>query len=264
MKRRLNFTGREKIPRRRISVVLNRQDGAVRSFTANFNLSDFEFPPDAKVYFEAYHRTDQRRYHFGTVGAIRTPQDTSLENLARIENLRFRLLIVDERGTHGLILAHSKGISPLPEGDRKPILPVDFKDLGQQVWKVNYDGAEGGPVITFNNKIPNIQTMVKSDPLFLFFVFPSAIREVLTHMVYVDGVDSVEDPSVDWHADWLQFARMVHSGLGPPSVLDPRADNFDSEEVERWIEAVVEEFCACRRDREWSQFSSKLARGDAQ
>lgn len=260
MKRTLNFTGRQKIPRRNVTLLLNREDGAARSFTARFDLSGFHFPEEARVYFEAYHRTDQKRYAFGTVGAVTTPPDTSLTNLARIENLKFRLLIVDERGRYGLILAQADGISPVHEGERRPILPVDFRDLGQQVWKVEYEGAEGAPIITLNSRLPNIQTLVKSDPLFLFFVFPSVIREVLTHMVFIDGVDSVEEPSVDWHEDWLQFARMILGGEGPPDTLNAHEkEHFDEEKAQEWIDRVVEGFCSSRK--EWSHFTAKFREG---
>ncbi len=258
MKRSLNFTGRQKIQRRKITVLLNRKNGAARSFTATFDLSEFQLPNDARVYFEAYHRTDQRRYSFGTVGAKSTPHDTSLVDLARTENLKFRLLVVDERGTYGLVLAQADRISPIPEGERKPILPVDFsRDLGQQIWKVEYTGDGGAPVLYVTRSLPNIQSFAKSDPLFLFFVYPAVIREVLAHMVFVDGISDVDDPEADWHAEWLQFARMILSGCAPPRVLDPRdEENFDEEEVEKWINSVVEEFCSSRR--EWPQLISKL------
>jgi len=262
MKRRLNFTGRQKIPRRNIIIVLNKENGIATSFTAKVDLSDFQFPEDAKVYIDAYHRTDQKRYDFGTVSAINTPSDTSLENLARIENLKFRLLVVDKRRTFGLILAHADRISPIPEGERKSILPVDFKDLGQQIWKVEYEGYEGEPVLFVNNRLPNIQSVAKLDPLFFFFVFPSVIREILTHMVFVDGVDSVEEPSIGWHANWLEFTRRILSGEGSPSILDPRSESFDREEAESWIDKIVEEFCSSRR--EWPQFVSRFMGGDSQ
>ena len=71
-------------------------------------------------------------------------------------------------------------------------------------------------------KIPNIETIVKSDPQFIMYVYPAVIREVLTHMVFIDGVESPSDPSLEWHADWLDFSRRVLLREGPPEILDPR------------------------------------------
>jgi hypothetical protein len=259
MKRRLNYTERKRILREGINIVVERSDGAAKSFSAKLDLSGLSLPPDARVYLHAYDRWEELIYDFGTVGNIQSPPDTGLHGLAGTENLKFRVLAVDERGEHGLILAHADRIRAFPEAKRKSILPVDFDDLGQQAWKVTYGGDEGGPVLILQRK-PNLETLAKTDPTFFFFVYPAVVREVLTHMVFVDGVESVEEPSVDWHRDWLYFARIVLSGEGPPRVLDSNNEDFEADEVEKWIDRVVEEFCFFRK--EWSRFVKKVSEGE--
>jgi hypothetical protein len=262
MKRRLNYTDRKRILRDRINIMLQREDGLATSFSAKIDVSDLSLPADAKLYVEAYHRTELRRYDFGTVGKTETPRDSSLANLARGQNLRFRVLVVDQKGARGLILAHADRISPVPEGERKSILPVYFDDIGQQTWKVRYTEYEGGPALILNSRMPNIRAMAKSDPGFFFFVYPAVIREILTHMIFVEGVDSTDEPSIDWHSDWLQFATRILSGERSPSVLDPRErDDFDAEEVQTWVNRVVEEFCSSRK--EWPRFLEELTGGEA-
>jgi len=262
MKRRFNYTGRIRIPRERITVTLNRSGNSISSFNANVDLNGLHLQPDARVYIEAYHRTDSRRFNFGTVGNLTSPRDTTLTSLAYIENLKFRVLVVDETGQrqHGLILAHADRIRPISEVGKTPILPVEFRDLGQQIWRVEYGGDEGSPVLILNRKIPNIENTAKSDPQFIMFIYPAVIREVLTHIIFVDGVDSSSEPSTDWHGDWLDFARSILPGEGPPEILNRRDSDFQSEDVEKWIDKVVEEFCVSRS--EWSEYIRQLTGGE--
>lgn len=257
MKRRFNYTGRKRITREQISVILNRDGNSIRSFNANIDLNRLNLPFNAKVYVEAYHRTDLRRYDFGTVAEVVTPPATDLATLAYSENLKFRILVVDESGLHGLILAHGDRIKPESDVDRKPILPVEFRDLGQQVWRVDFTGDEGAPVIVLNKRIPNIQSIARSDPQFIMYVYPAVILEVLTHMIFVEGISSASDPAVEWHGDWLTFAKMILPSEGPPEILDIQDEPLDKEGAEEWINRVVEEFCASRN--EWKEYITQLS-----
>jgi hypothetical protein len=259
MKRRLNYTDRKRILREGISIVVDRSDGVTRSFSAKIDLTALPLPPDAKVYLHAYDRWEELIYDFGIAEKIQPPADTALRGLAGTENLKFRVLAIDESGERGLILAHADRIRPFPKAKRKSILPVDFDDIGQQTWKVVYEGDEGAPVLILQRK-PNLETLAKTDPTFFFLVYPAVVREVLTHMVFIDGIDSVEEPSVEWHGDWLHFARLVLSGEGSPSILDSKNEDFRSDEIERWIDRVVEEFCFSRK--EWSSFVKKVSEGE--
>lgn len=256
MKRRVNYTGRQRIPRENIEINLVRDDDIIRSFDAIISFDDFDFPDDAKVYIDAYHRTEFLRFNFGTVDDRENPRSTALSSLAYGANLKFRLLVVDESGKHGLILGQADRISPEKEADRKSILPVDWKDLGKQIWRIEYTEHEGGPILYFNGKIPNIKNISMSDPQFFICVYPSVIREVLTHIVFVDGVDSPSEPSIDWHADWIRFARIILPGREHPEILDPGVEDFNSEDAKKWIDDVVEEFCDSRK--EWDKYISQI------
>ncbi len=260
MKRRLNFTDRKKILREHVRIELNSQNGTSKSFTVKFDLAAYSLPPDAKVYVHAYHKTEELIYDFGTVGATCVPHDTSLKGLSRTENLKFRMLVVDETGEHGLILAHADRISPFAEGEKMSILPVDFRDIGHQVWIVEYIADEGGPVLVLNSAIPSIETLAKSNPMFFFYVYPAVIRDILTNMVFVYGLDSTEDPSSDWQRNWLQFTRHVLSSEEPPSILNCKDEDFESDEAQKWINRVVEEFCSGRK--EWKDFQATLVGGE--
>ena len=257
MRRRINYTGRRKIPREKISIILDKDNNSVRSFSANVDIDGFNFPPDAKVYIYAYHKTEVKRYDFGTIEKIVPPHDTGFAGFAYPENLKFRILIVDESGQHGLILAHADRISPLSDIDTKSILPVDFVDLGQQIWRVDFEGDGGSPILAINRNIPNIEAIAKIDPQFIMFVYPAVIREILTHMIFIDGVESPSDPSIDWHGDWLDFSKRVLPSESPPENLNSREVDFESDAAKKWINKVVEEFSASRN--EWRKFINRMS-----
>jgi len=249
MKRRLNFTGRKRIPREDISIVLTKDaQGNAKSFNAKIDLDSLNLPPDMAVYIEAYRRYELKRFAFGTVGNIQNPPDTLLSDLSNTENLKFRVLVVD-KSVNGKILAHADRITTPSDLDKRGILPVEFRDLGQQVWCVEFKGEGDAPVLVINKKIPNIQNIAKSDPQFIMNVYPSAFREVLIHMIFIDGEDNVNEPETEWHRDWLDFSRTLLAEGFPESYKLAKRDNPEiKNDWLDWVDAVVAEFCAKRSE----------------
>jgi hypothetical protein len=173
------------------------------------------------------------------------------------ENLRFRIYVVEESGTHGLILAHAARIKPERDIDRKAILPVQFNDIGQQIWKVVYEGDGGEPVLILNSRISTIQTISRNDAQFIMFVYPAVLKEVLSQMVFVDGIDSLSEPQTDWHKEWLDFTRNILGEDPPEEILTEDGGVADKEEARKWINRVVEEFC--NRRSEWGMYIQQLS-----
>lgn len=244
MKRRINYTDRKRIPREKISIKLIEHNNQ-KSLDAKFNLDGMELPEHAAVYLEAYHKTDYMRYHFGRVGQIRRPDTTDLGSLGRIENLRFRVKVVDESGTKGLVLAVADRIRPETATQIRAILPVEFRELGNQIWRVSFDDG-GEPILELNSTIPFIRDKAKGDYRLFFYVYPPVIREILNHMLLVKGISDSDDPE-DWEKDWLEFARFC-AGY-QPDILCEHQDGFDEDEVKEWVEKVVTEFCISHRDK---------------
>jgi hypothetical protein len=241
MKRRLNYTDRRKIKRENVSINFIRQNGAVVAFAVNkLDLNDLNLPHEARVYVEAYYRTELKRFDFGTAGNISHPSPCNLEGMAYPEHLKFRILVVDS--SNGKLLACADRIAPEEPAGEKTILEADFsRDLDNEIWRVEYDGEEGSPTLYINRKIPNIQNIAKQDAQFLIYVYPQVIREVLTYMVFVDGVDSTTEPSTDWHGDWIKFIRQL--GVDFPETLNKNDENFSEEDALRWINDSVSAFC---------------------
>ena len=255
MKRKFNYTGRERIKRKRISFSVVRENETITSFILDrLDLDDLTLPENAKLYAEAYHRAELKRFDCGTCGNPRIPLAGDLRDLS-YPNLKFRILAVNT--ADGKILAHADRISPEAPAEKKSILPVDLsRDLGNTVWRIEYVGDEGSPILYINRRIPNIENIARADPEFFINVYFAVIREILTHMVFLEGVDSVSDPGIDWHADWLKYTR--HTGLNPPDSLNPEDENnFDKYAAVEWINDAVETFCNQHAER-FQEYIRKL------
>lgn len=257
MKRRFNFTERKKITLDKVSIKLARKDSS-ESFDAKIDLGEMDLPNEATVYIEAYHYTELRRYCFGTVGDIAKPEDAYLSGLANQENIRFRVLVVDESDTRGLILAMADRIKPSGIIIKHSILPVVFKDLGRQVWKIDYSGD--GPVLLLNERIPNIHNLARTDPRFHLYIYPAVIREIFTHIFFIDRLDDLENPPEPWHENWLAFARrfIPEDSLSTLNLYSDNLGEFDQTDmlnILNWTDRLVDEFCSSR-NREWLKLIS--------
>ena len=88
MKRRLNYTERKKLTRDMTELNLTRQQGIVTSFAASVKLDGLALPDTAKVYVEAYHRTEFLRYSL----------KKQLRNLQQ-SSLNLRTMVASKSGT---------------------------------------------------------------------------------------------------------------------------------------------------------------------
>lgn len=236
MIRKYNYTGRRKIPKKRI-VVRKHSNANNHYFSANIDIDDLAFPPSAKVYVEAVFKTNNLRFDFGNVGNIQYPSDTLLDELPNIDDVLFHLKVVDETETQGKILGISKNIHPeteASEGRKDSLLPVKFQDIGSQVWKIDFDNGVAGPVLVLNieRKIPGIKSKISSDPFFISLIYPTAIRFVFSVMIKDNRLDKSAD---DWTGNWLIFAEDVLGAMSPPEHNTP--------EIENWLDDVVNSFC---------------------
>jgi len=237
MLRKFNYTGRKKIPLKYISIQkLN--NGFSNYFTANLTIETLGFPDEACVYIEAYFNANFIRFDFGKIKSIKSPIDTTLDELPSIEGIRFRLKIVDESESRGRILGKADNIKPtneLDDGQKESILPVKFTNLKNQIWKVEFDQDILGPVLVFNNEdnFPGIRTKIKTDPFFFSLIYPAAVRFVLNKMREEDKLDRDGD---DWSSRWIQFSEDI---LG----VTPTPSSAESPEIDNWIDEVVNNFC---------------------
>jgi hypothetical protein len=168
MIKHVNFTGRRRIPRTCIDVVVH--EGSPRTFDATLNLKTTRMPPEAKVYLEAMCAGSSvvQRFSFGTVASPKTPSRRQLDEIDG-ERVFFALKVVDEAQWVGRILGLAEHIQPRqadrsPETGRRGILPIVPKSLGQELWKIEFEEHE--VILCVSENVPNIKERIRRDARF--------------------------------------------------------------------------------------------------
>jgi hypothetical protein len=234
MLRKLNFTDRARIPRSAVQIALRRGDDGILAFDPRLALDALRAPAAARVYIEAWYRSSYMRFDCGTVARFSPPADRRLTEIDSDNVVRFRVKVVDNSAGEHRIVAAADDITIAEkkpdEASRRSLLPVNFCELGDQVWRVTFDA--NGPVLDLNGSIPNIEVQAKSDARFFALVYPAAVREILTRILLVDDYEPAEE-SDEWWSLWLRWGAELTDDAVP--------DEADDREV--WIEEVVAAFC---------------------
>ena len=241
MIRRLNYTGRIKIPRNRVDISLSK-DNEGKYFKAKINLEGLNFPAEAKIFIEPNYKGVYQRFDFGTVANLKEPDNTRLNELPETELAYFDISVVDESNKNGLLLGKAKGIPVSTHNipnDRIPLLYVNPTDLKNQFWKLSFDSSDDNrPILEINNRIPELYEKAKNDINFISLVYPTAFRGVLTKIIEQGNFDVEED---HWITLWLKF---INNALGikfRPEIIDDQ-DGLTPEQ-EAWIDDCVNEYC---------------------
>jgi hypothetical protein len=238
MIKRLNFTGRKRIPRNKIEIIVH--DSQPRTFDAKIDLDELSSFPDAAVYLEATCAGSSivKRFDFGKVNHIQPPENRQLTDLEG-QNVFFTLKVVDRSEKFGRILGLTERIHPQKTGPqtipgRRGILPIEPSDLGQQLWRLEF--RENYVVLLVNRSVPGLADRIRSDPLLYSSVYPSIIRHVL-NVTLSENVD-VDEEEDRWPVLWLRFGMQLH-----PDQAEPPQPDAPSQDREDWIEQIVEAFC---------------------
>jgi hypothetical protein len=240
-KRRINSTGRKKISQDKVDLrILAAVPGEPLRAKLGLDLGSVDFPASASVSVEAYHHSTAMRFECGTVGGKKIPEILSLDELDQAGGVLFRIKIVDREIQPGKILASADRVRPSIEGEhmgRKSIFPVEYRDLGQEVWRVDIDD-DAGPLLLLNSKIPALMHRIHENPLVAGALLPAAFRIVIMHIAYNPMED--DEDGEGWKTDWKRFCR---ESLG---VEDDPEDLDDDDAREPWVADVVRRYCETR------------------
>ena len=236
MKRRFNSTGRKAIAVSQISIRLTYppEPGLPKSFEADLSgLKELGVPSSARIYVEPYvtGSSSIMRFSFGAIGEIEPPADRSLSGLDAGGRVLFRVKVVDESNEVGKILAAVNAIRPLDEkiteDQQRSILPVESRDLGEAIWKLELEDAVR-PTLVVSNRIPGLIEQLKTDPFVQGSIIPHAVR-----LIFDPERGDVTDDTV-WVQDWKQWASEI---LG--KALD---DDFDPNQLEERADEIIDKF----------------------
>jgi hypothetical protein len=232
--RKFNYTGRSRIPKERVKIVQFDSNG-VKAFHANFDFSSLGLPGTARIFVEPYFKSSFMRFDFGTVDNVVPPPTTDLVEIPPTERMLYRVKIVDTSTKAGLILASAEELHPESSDkatSRTSLLPIDFNDLGYQVWKLEF--RDEGPVLSVNHapRIEQIREIVQSQ-WFITLVYPEVVRQIV-HKILTDDESSIDEP-FGWVEQWLRYFREV-------LYCDIKSTQ-DPDEHERIAESIVDAFC---------------------
>lgn len=235
MKRTFNYTQRRRILREEVRITLEEIEGQPPTFDAEFNFKE-PFPPESRVYVEAFHRETMQRFDFGPVNGIRRPPSRLLDSLDLTGTVLFRVRVVDESKEVGRLLGAADQLRPEGWDDdenAESLMILRSRDLFSVPWRVEIFSDGSKPVLYVNSRIPDVLGRVRSDPAFYALILPAALQQVLRRII-ADVPDEDDVEAVKQRDRWVSMATDLDS---PP----PESD--DPEEVSAWIDRVVEGFC---------------------
>ena len=257
MKRKYNYTGRKRISREKITAILAESSISGLTLEIKIDHRELNLSSSAEVYIECYRcMMDSIIYNIGQVNGDIISSTIPVPRTFR-DGLKFRIFVVDPKTRR--ILAHADRIKPEAPSEMEGILECSYNyDIGNEIWRVDYDGDGGAPILKWNRRILGIETLAKNDPTFIMFVAPPMLREVLMHMVFIDGIDSIDDPQIEWHGKWLRFAQKITGEKPPDEII--KNGNFDEETAQQWINNIVNSFSGTLT-KTWELFIRKLSGG---
>jgi hypothetical protein len=239
MIKRVNFTGRRRVPRDRVQIEVF--DGNPRKFNATIDLNEIQLLPNAVVFLEAMCAGSNviERITCGKVEELLPVQNRPLNEIDG-ENVFFTLKIVDcTTKPFGRIIGIAENIRPERAGKqtasgRRGILPIEPRDLGEELWQLEF--KEKHVFLLVNKLVPGLVDRARSDPLFYSIVYPDVVRRIL-FKAFQEGVE-IDDEEELWSVMWLRFGKGLHPARENPPTGPDREDEWED-----WIEDVADAFC---------------------
>ncbi|GEM_PF-287273 len=249
--KKFNYTNRIKILRSDLLISIDRSC-AIPRLEADIHLKNYrnKLPDIGKIYVEAYHRTRLDRFCFGTVGNPVVPKERNLHSftVTDLEDIRFRVKIVDESGSHGQILAMADGVGSVSESERDAnrlsLLGLDFEDLGNRIWRLDLERGGGVPWLVINSSIPDLVRFLHNNEMIFCMIYPELVRQILAYILLYGEEDwsvaDTEDGTDEWQLNWLWFGRKLSGEKWPRRY-------HGGEKCSAWIENCVDCFCRTKK-----------------
>jgi hypothetical protein len=97
--------------------------------------------------------------------------------------------------------------------------------------------------LELNKRVEPIAQIALGDDQFLSLVYPAAVREILTRVLFVEDRTDLNGPVGDWQTQWLRFACAL-PGIMPPPRRERDSDSGIEDRQFEWVEEAVDAFCA--------------------
>ncbi len=202
------------------------EDGALFVNIKIENLQDYNFPPKAKIYLEAYDSLDMDHIDLGDIGSFesRARKKLSSFNASRRKKINFRLKVTDTKTWRLLGLAER-----LKEGKyAHSFLPIETDSKINTVFKIDWS-HRAQPVLLVSQKLTKSLKDIKP------VLAEAVLREILLNLL----LDKDFDDDLEDH-QWIKFA-------GKHKDLPDNLEEWGNEDKREWIDKVVDEFSKKRK-----------------
>ncbi len=254
-RKRINYTGRERILRDDVTIEVRVAQGRrPTSACAVFELGEYSFPSEARVFIEAYRPSRMQRVRSAGVPVRAGSGAVELE-LGLFEEpaeCLFTLSVV-EAGQSGKLLGVARQLRArdpnVPDGATAALLTVERSDCGQRLWRLDLDGSL--PVLHVSGDtdlVPDHRDFVR-DPFFLTIVLPDVFERCLRWAMPRDPESKDEDEAA-WN--WCRFGEQLTQRAVPAET------EGSSPELEQFVASAIDAFC--RRNSIRQRYRS--SRGD--
>ena len=222
-----------RIHKKRLSIEI-KKDAADRTFFdyQTINLKGLDIKQDAAVYMYISAGNVELGFDLGSVASISKPKYRFLE-LPNNKKIWIRLLVVDQETSRIIASAENISAQRSKKENRDSILPVVFRDLGNEIWRMSLREDEP-PELHLHQKFPYIKELLTSDQEYMAVIYPQVLRMTLRHYI-----DNPADNSTDsWQYKWLRF---LNEDMGFKK--DPPPNKEETEKtINDWINKVVQQF----------------------
>jgi hypothetical protein len=242
MSRRFNFTGRVKILREDVKIILAPRGNSLIC-NVHLQLDSYKIKPDAQVVVEAERgRVLRIRHDWGLAGKAFTTDGASSEfdiaSMGDPEDVRFRVLVVEPGSCR--LLATAEGVEAHNTQDdqtpQRSILPIIMRDLQGGVWEL--ENMDETPTLVLDSTLGTKQE-IKSSPV-LLSLLPGVIRAILTYLAHEHqdtGKDDENDTGEGSSSGiWLELGEKWAGCPYPTNTGQHR-------EIDEWAQKAVTGFC---------------------
>lgn len=232
--RRFNYTQRVRVPASKVQIDVEQDnDGRCRGILKRLDLSDHGPHAEtewkaAKVVVEARRLSTGSycRHELGSVAGIEEAGNRpvfELTDFSDVNDITFRVKVVDRVKK---LLGECDDIESgeREEAEREELITLVPADLGEELWKVNWQELHG-PRVLVNKRLPNCSGLLMRDPLIVGLVVPQIVREVMSKVAFED-----QDAAEPWVENWLGFADRLDQEFP--------ADG-DDDDRRQWVDDVV-------------------------
>lgn len=241
MSRRFNFTGRDKILREDVRIVIENHDKKLMC-NVQLRLDGYNLRADALVVIEAERgRVLRIRHDWGRAGKAfasgGSASQFDISSMGDPEDVRYRVLVVEPDSCRLLAIAEGLEAHSTQDGEspQRSLLPIVMRDLHGGVWEL--ENMEETPTLVLDSALGTKQE-IRSSPI-LLSLLPGVLRAILVYLAHGqqgEGSDDEVDVT-DSNTTGLWLVQGEKWAGYPWPMTGEHSD------IDKWAQDAVTGFC---------------------